>query len=245
MSFKPDLDRLCQKVERQAFPDALAAMVAELPEAVFTTSFSLEDQIILHTIATQSLPVRVVTLDTGRLFEETYELHARSITRYHIAIETYFPQTGAVEALIARQGPNGFYDSVTNRHACCEVRKVEPLGRALQGARLWVTGIRREHSPERQHLMPVEWDEGRDLVKYHPLFSLTWDEALAYAKTHAIPISPLHARGFLSIGCAPCTRAIEPGQPMRAGRWWWENEDKKECGLHLKDGRLRRKGTEP
>lgn len=245
MSSKPDVDALRHRVDGQTFSDALATLVAELPQAVFTTSFSLEDQIILHTLAHRTLPVRVVTLDTGRHFEETYELHTRSLDRYRIPIETYFPKTRAVEALIARQGPNGFYDSIANRHACCEVRKVEPLGRALRGVDLWITGIRREHSSERQNLMPIEWDENRNLVKFHPLFTLTWDEAWAYAKIHNIPINPLHARGFLSIGCAPCTRAISPGQPMRAGRWWWENEEKKECGLHLKDGRLVRKGTDP
>lgn len=244
MSFNPDIHRLRQQIQGMFFPQSMATMVAEFSKSVFTTSFSLEDQIILHTIATESLPVRVVTLDTGRLFEETYELQARTIAHFSIPIDTFFPQTDVVESLVARQGPNGFYHSVANRHACCNVRKVEPLGRALAGAELWITGIRREHSSLRQHLEPIEWDESRHLVKFHPLFSITWEDALAYAKTHAIPISPLHARGFLSIGCAPCTRAIEPGQPMRAGRWWWESEEKKECGLHLKDGRLVRKGTE-
>ena len=244
MSSKEDLERLQSLVAGQDFTGALATIVAEVSAAVLTTSFSLEDQIILHVIAQRRLPVRVATLDTGRLFEETYATHAASLLRYGLPIETYFPDRTAVEALVGRQGPNGFFDSVENRHACCGVRKVEPLGRALAGARLWITGIRREHSAARQDLGSLEWDEGRGLIKFHPLFDLTWDEARAYASANGVPVNPLHDRGFPSIGCAPCTRAIAPGEPMRAGRWWWESEEKKECGLHLKNGRLVRKGSE-
>jgi len=244
MSSKADLERLQTLVAGKGFADALAALVAEVSPAVLTTSFSLEDQIILHMIAERRLPVRVATLDTGRLFEATYATHAASLQRYPLPIETYFPDRAAVEALVQRQGPNGFFDSVDNRHACCEVRKVEPLGRALAGARLWITGIRREHSAARQDLGSLEWDDGRGILKFHPLFDLTWDEAKAFATTNQVPVNPLHEQGFPSIGCAPCTRAIAPGEPMRAGRWWWETEEKKECGLHLKNGRLVRKGSE-
>lgn len=229
-----DTQRLAERLAQLPFPASLRALVDEFQSAVFTTSFSLEDQVILHAIASDRLPVRVVTLDTGRLFEETYQLHARSSSLYQIPIESYFPNAEAAQALLAKQGPNGFYDSVEQRLACCHLRKVEPLGRALRGADVWITGIRREHSPERQNLPIVEWDTTHGLYKFHPLLTMTWDEARAYAQKHAVPISPLHARGFLSIGCAPCTRAVQPGEPERAGRWWWENSEKKECGLHLK-----------
>ncbi len=244
MPSQADTPRLIDLVANSPFPESLRALCAEFASPVFTTSFSLEDQIILHAIASARLPVRVATLDTGRLFEETYQLHARSLSLYGIPIESYFPNAEAVQALVAKQGPNGFYDGVEQRLACCHVRKVEPLGRVLKGADLWITGIRREHSPDRQDLRIVEWDAEHSMHKFHPLLAMTWDEARDYARQHAVPISPLHARGFLSIGCAPCTRAVEPGEPARAGRWWWENSEKKECGLHLNNMRLVRKGSD-
>jgi phosphoadenosine phosphosulfate reductase len=244
MSSKAVLERLRERVAGEPFATALAAVVGEVAPAVLTTSFSLEDQILLHLIAERRLPVRVATLDTGRLFAETYATWTATRERYPVTIETFAPERAALEALVTDQGPNGFYASVANRQACCHVRKVVPLTRALAGARLWITGIRRDQSPAREGLSSLEWDEARGLVKYHPLFDLTWDEARAYAAAHAIPVNPLHDRGFPSIGCAPCTRAIAPGESFRAGRWWWESDEKKECGLHLKNGRLIRKGNE-
>lgn len=201
-------------------------------QAVFSTSFGLEDQVVSHLILSQRLPIRVFTLDTGRNFQETYATWARTVERYEAPIEVFAPDATALEALLRAKGPNSFYTSVENRKACCHVRKVEPLARALQGQRLWITGIRADQSPNRTQWEPLEWDETHQLYKFHPLFNWTFEEVRAYVRTHNLPYNPLHDRGFVSIGCAPCTRAINEGEDFRAGRWWWENSSKKECGLH-------------
>ena len=202
-------------------------------KAVFSTSFGIEDQVITHLIYTNRLPIRIFTLDTGRNFQETYSTWTRTLERYGQPIEVFAPQATALEQFITGKGPNAFYDSVDNRKACCHIRKVEPLNRALANQQLWVTGIRADQSPNRQDMTALEWDEAHQLIKYHPLFDWTFEEVRAYAKTHNIPYNPLHDKGFLSIGCAPCTRAIQPGEDFRAGRWWWEDQSKKECGLHV------------
>jgi phosphoadenosine phosphosulfate reductase len=201
-------------------------------QAVFSTSFGIEDQVITHLIFTHNLPIRVFTLDTGRNFQETYSTWSRTLDRYKKPIETYTPQAAALEQFISEKGPNSFYDSVENRKSCCYIRKVEPLGRALRGQKLWITGIRAEQSPNRLDMQSLEWDDAHDLVKFHPLFDWTFDQVRAYISEHNIPYNPLHDKGFVSIGCAPCTRAIQPGEDFRAGRWWWEDASKKECGLH-------------
>ncbi len=244
MSSERDVVSLRESLLGLPWPDALA-LASRRYRAVFTTSFGLEDQAVLHAIASAALPVRVATLDTGRLFEETHKVHAESRKRFGIPIEVYFPDPSALQALVDRIGPNGFYDSVENRHACCHVRKVEPLARALAGAELWITGIRREQSPERAQLEMVEWDVQLARIKLHPLLHVTEAELRRYIQDNAVPYNPLHDQGFVSIGCAPCTRAVLPGEPARRGRWWWEEETAKECGLHLKDGRLvRAKGLQ-
>ncbi len=199
----------------------------------FTTSFGLEDQIILHSLRKQNLDIDVVTLDTGRLFPETYELWAETERRYACRIRAVYPRHAELEAMIERQGINGFYDSHKARLACCHVRKVEPLNRALSGARAWITGLRADQSDTRKSTGVVSLDTERGLLKLNPLFDWTREAALAFASANNVPINRLHAKGFASIGCAPCTRAISPGQDERAGRWWWEGDDKKECGLHL------------
>ena len=200
--------------------------------ATFSTSFGLEDQIISHFIFEHQLPIRVFTLDTGRNFQETYSTWNKTLLRYGQPIEVYAPHGASVEALLRQKGPNSFYESVANRKECCHIRKVEPLARALAGRRVWVTGIRAEQSANRQHMHRAEWDEGHQLVKVHPLFDWTWAQCVAFAQANGVPVNPLHQQGFVSIGCAPCTRAIAPGEDFRAGRWWWENADAKECGLH-------------
>ena len=213
--------------------DTLRAVVAEFPGKItFSTSFGLEDQIITHLIFAHDLPIEVFTLDTGRNFQETYSTWSKTVLKYQKPITAYAPQTAELEALVAAKGPNSFYESIDNRKECCGIRKVEPLGRALAGQRLWLTGIRAEQSANRQTMAPVEWDAGHQLIKVHPLFDWTWEQCRAFARDHAIPVNPLHQQGFVSIGCAPCTRAIAPGEDFRAGRWWWENPDAKECGLH-------------
>ena len=172
------------------------------------------------------------TLDTGRNFPETYSTWSRTLERYRQPIETFAPQAATLERLLAEKGPNSFYESVENRKECCHIRKVEPLGRALQGQQLWVTGIRAEQSPNRLDMASLEWDAAHQLLKFHPLFDWTSDQVRDYVGQHNIPYNALHDQGFVSIGCAPCTRAIQPGEDFRAGRWWWEDASKKECGLH-------------
>ncbi len=209
--------------------------------AVFTTSLGLEDQVLTHLIAAAGLRERVVfaTLDTGRLFPETYTLWEETERRYGVAIRPYAPDTGAVEALVRDQGINGLYRSPEARKRCCQVRKLAPLDRALDGAALWITGLRANQSQARAGIGFVEHDAARGLTKLNPLHDWSRDELAAFAADNDVPVSPLHARGFVSIGCAPCTRAVAPGEPERAGRWWWEQDAAKECGLHVgPDGRL-------
>ncbi|HNJ64877.1 MAG TPA: phosphoadenylyl-sulfate reductase [Turneriella sp.] len=202
-------------------------------QIVFSSSLSLEDQAITHIIAEHQLPVRIFTLDTGRHFPETYRTLEATRERYGIEPEVYFPDFAAVERLMKEKGAYSFYTSIENRQECCRIRKVEPLHRALKGAQLWITGIRRTHSAERGHLPQAELDAANNVVKYHPL--LEWDDAQlkAFIDQHNVPYNRLQDKGFLSIGCEPCTRAVKPGESMRSGRWWWEDPDKKECGLHV------------
>ncbi len=203
---------------------------------VFTTSFGLEDQAIAHAIFSQNLAIEVATLDTGRLFPETHEVWAATERRYNIRIRGVAPEHGEVEDLLARQGVGGFRASVAARHVCCAVRKVAPLARALDGAAAWITGIRGDQSADRAQFSPAAYDQPRGLIKVNPLFDWSRDRTLDFVRTHRVPTNTLHDRGFLSIGCAPCTRAVAPGEGERAGRWWWEQEEKKECGLHVDPG---------
>jgi phosphoadenosine phosphosulfate reductase len=202
-------------------------------EAVFSTSFGIEDQVVTHMIASQQLPIEIFTLDTGRLFPETYSTWSATMQRLNISIKPYYPSTKNIEAFIHEKGPNSFYESVDNRKECCYLRKVEPLQRALQAKKLWITGIRAEQSQNRVLESIVEWDEANKIIKYHPLLHWTFNDVKDYINKHNISYNPLHDKGFVSIGCAPCTRAIQPGEDFRAGRWWWEDNSKKECGLHV------------
>jgi phosphoadenosine phosphosulfate reductase len=200
---------------------------------VFTTSFGLEDQAILHLIAERGCDIEIATLDTGRLFPETHALWAETERRYGLRIRALYPRHDDLEALIERQGINGFYESRAARIACCQVRKIEPLERALAGARGWIAGLRAEQSAHRRDMALVTAERG--LIKLNPIFDWTRQQLLDFVAANHIPVNPLHAKGFASIGCAPCTRAIAPGEDERAGRWWWEDEEKKECGLHLRN----------
>lgn len=204
---------------------------------VFTTSFGLEDQAIGHAIFTQDLPIEVVTLDTGRLFPETFQVWTETEERYGRRIRALVPERRAVEAWVTRHGIDGFRSSIEARQACCAVRKVEPIGRALAGASGWITGVRAEQSGERAGTPYAAIDPVRGLLKVNPLLDWTRSRVADFVHVHGIPYNALHDRGFLSIGCAPCTRAVAPGEPERAGRWWWEQEDKKECGLHSRPAR--------
>lgn len=227
--------------------ERLAAIRAHIDgRIVFTTSFGLEDQAITHAIFAQALAIDVATLDTGRLFPETHEVWAETERRYRTHILAFAPDHGDIEALVRRQGIDGFRTSVAARLECCGVRKVAPLARALAGSAGWITGIRADQSADRAFLAPVSFDAQRRLIKINPLFDWPREQGLAFVRTHAVPYNALHDRGFLSIGCAPCTRAVAPGEPERAGRWWWEIAEQKECGLHVgADGRIVRKASLP
>ncbi|GAB4426404.1 MAG: phosphoadenylyl-sulfate reductase [Turneriella sp.] len=225
-----------EKIAPQAtLQDTIRQLTSDFSDLqiVFSSSLSLEDQAITHIIAENKLPVRIFTLDTGRHFPETYRTLEATRERYGISPEVYFPDFASVERLMNEKGAFSFYKSIEDRQECCRIRKVEPLKRALRGAHLWITGIRRAHSAERGHLPQAELDEANKVVKYHPL--LEWDDSRlrAFIDEHNIPYNRLQDKGFLSIGCEPCTRAVKPGESMRSGRWWWEDPDKKECGLHV------------
>ncbi|MEN9958085.1 MAG: hypothetical protein RLZZ474_329 [Bacteroidota bacterium] len=198
---------------------------------VFSTSFGQEDQAITHAIASQKLAIEIFTLDTGRQFQESYELIDLTVKKLDFPLRTYFPQTAAVEKLVETKGFNSFYTSVENRKECCFIRKIEPLNRALQGADVWITGLRAEQSENRADMPMIEWDAQKNLYKINPLIDWSFETLEKYLAEHKIPQNPLHKKGFISIGCAPCTRAISAGEHPRAGRWWWENSQK-ECGLH-------------
>ncbi len=198
----------------------------------FSTSLGIEDQAILHAIAASGSEIDVFTLDTGRLFPETIDTLDESELRFAMRIRVLSPDAGAAEALVARDGMLGFRRSLEARKACCHVRKVLPLERALAGASGWITGLRREQSAGRADVPFAAYDEEHQLIKLNPVADWRLEQLEAYVARHSIPVNPLHAKGFPSIGCQPCTRAIRPGEDIRAGRWWWENEERKECGLH-------------
>lgn len=204
-------------------------------DLVLSTSLGLEDQVLTEMVMRQDKHTEVFTLDTGRLFPETYDLIARTNKHYGIRMKTYFPDPQKVEDMVAKYGINLFYDSFENRKMCCGIRKVAQLPRAFAGKKAWISGLRKDQSVSRFFSKLVEWDKNNKLVKINPLINWTEKEVWAYIKAHNIPYNVLHDRGFPSIGCEPCTRAIEPGEDVRAGRWWWENEAHKECGLHRRD----------
>lgn len=222
---------------RLAALDTLEARLKLIAEAVpgrvaFSTSLGIEDQAVLHAIAATDVDFDIFTLDTGRHFPETLDTLEESERRYHRNIRVVFPDAREVEELVARDGINGFRLSVDNRKSCCEIRKVRPLNRALAGAAGWLTGLRRSQSSGRADVAFASWDPNQKLVKLNPIADWSLERLEAYIAEHDVPVNPLHAKGFPSIGCQPCTRAIKPGEDIRAGRWWWENEDGKECGLH-------------
>ncbi|WP_269532996.1 phosphoadenylyl-sulfate reductase [Chitinimonas sp. BJYL2] len=219
----------------------LQTIAAEHSPAVFANSLGAEDMVITDLIARHNIDIGIFSLDTGRLPAETYTLLQETGTRYpSFPIKVYFPRAESVEAYVAEHGINGFYDSIDNRKACCRIRKLEPLARALAGKTAWVTGLRREQSTTRTDMQAQEWDAGNNLTKFNPLIEWTEKDVWAYIKAFEVPYNALHDRHYPSIGCAPCTRAIAVGEDIRAGRWWWENPDSKECGLHAKVSGLTR-----
>lgn len=221
-----------KEIEQSSLLSALVQMSELYPTGiVFSSSLGQEDQVLTDAIFKNHLPIEVFTLDTGRLFYEHYELLAQNKAKYKIDTKLYFPDANEVEQYVKEKGINGFYQSVENRKLCCEIRKVRPLNRALEGAKVWITGLRAEQSDNREHMPMIEWDAHRNLYKFNPLIHWSYQEVLDYIEQHKVQELPLHKKGFISVGCKPCTRAIEPGENPRAGRWWWEDSHK-ECGLH-------------
>lgn len=229
------LKELSDKISGMSIEESLARLVSLFPgRLIFTTSFGIEDQVITHIIFSKNLPIKVVTLDTGRLFPETYKVFSQTIRRYKKNISVYFPEYEAVEKMVTQKGPNSFYESKENRMECCRIRKVVPLSRALDGMDCWISGIRAGQSDNRRQMSNLEYDEDKNLFKYHPLYEWSFEEVESYIKDNVIPYNSLHDKGYLSIGCEPCTRSVLKGQDFRSGRWWWENDGPKECGCHIK-----------
>lgn len=224
---------ILRKVKDKEPMEGLAFLSKLFPgRIIFTTSFGMEDQVITDMIYTAKLDIEIATLDTGRLFRETYKVYGKTIEKYGGRIRCYYPDTEAVEKLLSEKGPFSFYESVENRKECCHIRKVEPLNRALAGMECWVTGIRATQSSSRDEMQIIETDPDRNILKYNPLLHWEQKEVEDYIKSHNVPYNVLHDKGFASIGCEPCTRATGPGEDGRAGRWWWESNSNKECGLH-------------
>ncbi|MGZ9735184.1 phosphoadenylyl-sulfate reductase [Flavobacterium sp. GNP002] len=225
---------LLDKTKDFSIEETLSFLANEYKDkVVFSTSFGQEDQVITALIGQNNLPINIFTLDTGRLFQETYDVFHKTLKKYKIDIKTYFPDTTAVEELLNKKGPNSFYESVENRKECCFIRKVAPLTKALKGNDIWITGLRAEQSENRNDLAFFEYDAHFDIIKFNPLLKWTLEEVQKYIDDNNVPQNTLHKKGFVSIGCAPCTRAIAPGEDIRAGRWSWESSHK-ECGLHQK-----------
>ncbi len=227
------LDNIKQQTKGASPIEALTLLADKFAgKIVFSSSFGWEDQVITHLIFSNNLPIKIFTLETGRIFPETYYVWNRTMEIYNKPIHAYYPNNERLEQMVNAKGPNSFYESVDNRKECCAVRKIEPLKRALAGNDCWITGIRAEQSANRQDMSNIEWDEQNNLIKYHPIFDWTLDEVKQCIRANNIPYNTLHDKGFPSIGCAPCTRAVQTGEDFRAGRWWWEDQSKKECGLH-------------
>ena len=228
---------LLAELEGASAEDVLADAARRFPDSVaFASSLGLEDQVLTAMIAEAKLDIPIFTLDTGRLYPETYDLIARTKERCGVTIHVYFPAAGEVEEMVDAGGVNLFRDSIEARKRCCEIRKVRPLRRAQIELDAWICGLRSGQGATRQKVAVAEWDDAADLVKINPLAA--WDEARVwdYVRAHDVPYNPLHDAGFPSIGCAPCTRAVAPGEDARSGRWWWESAEHRECGLHHRTG---------
>ena len=230
---KKRIEALNQKYNQATAEELLSGFLTEFKGKIaLSSSLGIEDQVLTHMVCNIDKTTKIFTLDTGRLFPETYDLIHRTNHKYGIKMSVYFPDASHVEEMVNTKGINLFFESVENRKLCCNIRKIEPLKRAFAGLDVWICGLRREQSVTRQSMQRIEWDEGNGIIKLNPLIDWTEEEVKEFIKDHGIPYNPLHDKGFPSIGCQPCTRAIFPGEDIRAGRWWWENPDTKECGLH-------------
>ena len=216
----------------------LARIAADFSPAVFASSLAAEDMVLTDLILTRNIPIAIFSLETGRLPPETLDVLEKVRQKYDYQIQLYYPDPDAVAAYVSTHGLNGFYDSVELRKSCCQIRKVEPLGRALAGKQAWITGQRRSQSTTRNQLEVQEHDAAHGLAKFNPLADWSEEDVWHYLRARKVPYNALHDAGYPSIGCAPCTRATQPGEDIRAGRWWWETPESKECGLHVVDGKL-------
>jgi phosophoadenylyl-sulfate reductase (thioredoxin)/thioredoxin-dependent adenylylsulfate APS reductase len=229
-----EIATLLTEIEKLTEKEILELLIKRYPhKVVFSTSFGMEDQVITDFILKNKIPVEIFTLDTGRLFYETYTTWENTNEYYHTEITPYYPDAKAIERYVKDNGINAFYNSVPLRQACCHIRKVEPLKRALAGNKVWITGLRAEQSANREQMKMVEWDETNHIIKVHLLLHWRTEQVLSFLRKNGIPYNPLHDKGYPSIGCAPCTRAIREGEDFRDGRWWWESKTNKECGLHI------------
>ncbi|NBX00782.1 MAG: phosphoadenylyl-sulfate reductase [Methylophilaceae bacterium] len=220
--------------KRAAVLKVLKEAATKFPAITFANSLGAEDMVITDIIMREKLAIDIFSLDTGRLPAETYTLMAEAENTYSTKLKVYFPKHEVVEQYVQSKGINAFYESIDLRKACCHMRKVEPLQRALNGKQAWITGMRAEQATTRAHLPVQEFDEGNKLQKFNPLSDWTEQEVWGYIRLHEVPYNKLHDAFYPSIGCAPCTRAVAIGEDVRAGRWWWENPTSKECGLHVK-----------
>lgn len=236
--FETTAKALSRQLEGLDLAGRLALVAGLEGKTVFTTSLGIEDQVITAEIGLNRLPIEVSTLDTGRLFKETSDLIGETEERFGIEIIRFHPRQDDIDDFAAKYGLNGFYESVEARHACCGARKLKPLARALEGASIWITGLRRGQSGNRADTPFAEFDAERSLIKVNPLADWDIETITTYVADNAVPVNPLHTRGYPSIGCEPCTRAVKPGEPERAGRWWWETDEKRECGLHIPESAI-------
>lgn len=237
-----EIEEIKQELNAASAPELIRRAVDRfgVGQIALASSFGAEDQVLTDILVKTGKKISVFTLDTGRLPQETYDAIEVTRKHYQIEIEVLFPETRAVEKMEKEFGPNLFYDSVENRKKCCRIRKVEPLKKKLATLKAWICGLRREQSLTRQEVSVIEWDEAFGLFKVNPLADWTEKQVWDYIRENKVPYNKLHDKHYPSIGCAPCTRAIKPGEDIRAGRWWWETPEQKECGLHLKDGKVTR-----
>jgi len=227
------IEALNKQYANSTAEELISGFLGEFKDKIaLSSSLGLEDQVLTHMICKINKDTKIFTLDTGRLFPETYDLIHRTNHKYGIKLVVYCPEAAKVEEMVNTKGINLFFESVENRKLCCGIRKIEPLKRAFAGLEVWICGLRSEQSVTRQNMQKIEWDEANGLIKLNPLIEWSEEEVRNYIKTNGIPYNPMHDKGYPSIGCQPCTRAILDGEDIRAGRWWWENPDTKECGLH-------------
>jgi phosphoadenosine phosphosulfate reductase len=229
------LNELSNLLSGKSIEESLRIITLLWPgEVVFTTSFGIEDQVLTHKIFENNLPVEVVTLDTGRLFPETYQVYDETMRKYNKKIRVFYPDNEALEEMVSMRGPFSFIESKEDRLECCRLRKVIPLGRALKDKKCWISGIRAAQSENRSGMTDLEYDDNKRIFKFYPIFDWSFEKVKNFVSENNVPYNVLHDKGYVSIGCEPCTRAVKPGEDFRSGRWWWETDGPKECGCHIK-----------